>query len=187
MRNGFRAVFLCASLLATNGALAQTVVQFGIEGLRLGDRQDGMAQASSFNMGFVDNTATVQSTTASGAASRSVVPGQRAAQDVVLTLPTGNATVMLSRAVMGATIYPRATIQIVQANTKNPPIFQVQLFDVLVTSVVMGKSGNDGGPGFTEIKLRASRYEMFNNNQDPRGVMSPGAKAGIDVRAGKVY
>jgi type VI protein secretion system component Hcp len=145
-----------------------------------------MAQANSFSMGFVDSTVTVQSTGASGAVSRGVVPGTRTAQDAVLTMPMGNAAVMLSRAVMGGNPLPRATVQFMPANGKNP-IFQAQFFDVLVTSVVIGKSGNDSGPGFVEVKLRASRYEMFNNNQDPRGALSPGAKAGIDVRAGKVY
>ena len=188
MRNLLRAAFLLVALLAVKGAFAQTVVLFGVDGLKLGDYPQGMALANSFSMGFVDNTTTVQSTTAAGTASRGTVPGQRSIQDIVLTLPTGNATIMLSRAVMAGTLLPRATVQIVQANkTQNAPIFQVMVYDVLVTSVVMGKSGNDGGPGFTEVKLKGSRYDMFNNNQDPRGAMSPGAKAAIDVRAGKVY
>jgi len=186
MRNSIRVVFLIVAMLAMNGAFAQVLILFGVDGLRLGDRTDGMVQANSFTMGFVDNTVTVQSSTASGAVSKGVVPGTRAAQDVVLTFPMGNAAIMLSRAVMAGAPLPRATVQFMPANGKNP-IFQVQLFDVLVTSAVMGKSGNDSGLGIAEVKLRASRYEMFNNNQDPRGGMSPGAKAGIDVRAGKVY
>src|SRR5262245_36141252 len=130
MRTLLRVAFLLVAMLAMNGAFAQVLILFGVDGFKLGDRGDGMVQANSFNMGFVDSTVTVQSAGASGAVSRGVVPGTRTAQDVVLTVPMGNAAIMLSRAVMAGQLLPRATVQFMPANGRNP-IFQVQLSDVL--------------------------------------------------------
>src|SRR5215471_18307689 len=127
MRKLLRVAFLLVAMLAMKGAFAQVLILFGVDGLKLSDRADGLVQANSFNMGFVDSTVTVQSTGASGAVSKGVVPGTRTAQDAVLTMPMGNAAVMLSRAVMAGTLLPRATVQFMPANGKNP-IFQAQFF-----------------------------------------------------------
>src|SRR5262245_5480913 len=133
MRKLLRVALLLVAMLSMNGAFAQVLILFGVDGFKLSDRADNMVQANSFTMGFVDSTVSVQSTTATGVASRTTVPGTRTAQDAVLTMPMGNAAVLLSRAVMGGQLFPRATVQFMPANARNP-IFQVQLFDVLVTS-----------------------------------------------------
>ena len=175
MRNVLRGAFLCAALMAANTAFAQLVVLFSVDGWSaLSDRQDGLGQANSFTMGFV--------------APPGPSSGKVSVQDSVLTMPVGTAAVMFSRNVLTGTHLPGVTVMFAQGNNpKAPPVFQARLFEVFVTSVTFGKSSNDGGPGVAEVKLRASRIEMFNNTMDSRGAMRPGSKVGIDLRTQKTY
>jgi hypothetical protein len=68
-----------------------------------------------------------------------------------------------------------------------PAPFAARLSDVLVASVSLSKSGADGGPGVAEVKLNASRVELFTSIQDNTGAVRPGAKAGFDAKSGKSY
>jgi type VI protein secretion system component Hcp len=181
MRNLLRGAFLCAALTAANAAFAQVVVLFSVDGwAALSDRQDGMGQANSFSMGFA-NAAVA---TSGGAP----VSGKPSVQDCVLTMPVGTAAIMFSRNVLNGTHLPGVTVQFAQGNNaKAPPIFQARLVQVFVTSVTFAKSGNDGGPGVAEVRLRASRIEMFNNTVDSRGAMRPGSKVGIDLKTLSTY
>jgi type VI secretion system (T6SS) effector Hcp len=175
MRNLLRGAFLCAALTAANAVFAQVVVLFGVDGWSaLSDRQDGLGQANSFTMGFV--------------APPGPSAGKASVQDSVLTMPVGTAAIMFSRNVLSGTHLPGVTVMFAQANNpKAPPIFQARLFEVFVTSVTLGKSINDGGPGVAEVKLRASRIEMFNNTMDNRGAMRPGSKVGVDLKTQRTY
>lgn len=184
MHNVCRFAFLCASLLAMNGAFAQVVVLFSVDGW---GKPGDMYQASSFNMGFVDNAVQVQAGGVTGSAASRTIAGNVVIRDSVLTMPMGNAAMLFSRAVMSRQMLPTVTVQFAQANAKNPPIFQARLSDVLVTAVTLAKGSNDGGPGVAEVTLRGSRIEIFNNTQNPTGAIQPGIKGGFDARANKAF
>jgi type VI protein secretion system component Hcp len=182
MRNLFRAVFLSLALVAMNGAVAQQSVVFSVDGWpRLSARDDGKIIANAFTWGV---SAPALSTPGAGAQS-----GKASIQDSVLVFPMGDAAVLFAQAAMRGQRLPAVLVefQLTRATRGSPAPFAARLSDVLVTSVSLSKSGADGGPGVAEVKLSASRVELFTSNQDNTGAMRPGAKAGFDAKAGKSY
>jgi type VI protein secretion system component Hcp len=177
-----RIVFLSLALAAVNEAVAQQSVVFSVDGWpRIGTRQDGKIDASSFIMGI---SAPAPSSPGVGAGS-----GKVSFQDSVLTLPISDAAVLFAQAAMRGQRLPTVLVEFPSARAKpgGPAPFAARLSDVLVTSVSLSKSANDGGPGAAEVKLNASRIELFTSIQDNTGAVRPGAKAGFDARAGKSY
>ena len=173
MRNALRIVFLWLALLGMNGAFAQVAVLFSVDGWpQISDRPDRMIQAHSFTMGFAD---TVQGLGATGT-NRVVV------QDSVLVVPVGDAAMLFSNAVLNSQRLRMVTVQFGPANPnmKAAPLFQANLLSVIVTSVTLSKTGTDGGPGSAEVKLRAARISVHNNNVDGKGAPRPGQKAEFD-------
>jgi len=181
MRSAFRVV-LFLSLLAVNQAFAQQTVVFSVDGWgRLSTREDGKAVANIFTWGA---SAPAPSTPSGGASS-----GKVSVQDSVLVFPIGDAAVRFVQAALRGQHLPTVLVEFPSAKEKpgSAAPFAARLSDVLVTSVALSKAGADGGPGVAEVKLNASRIELFANIQDPTGVIRPGAKAGFDVRSGKSY
>ena len=172
MRNPFRIVFLLLAL-AANAALAQQSVVYTVDGWA------SKAPANSFVWGV-----TAPNTPATTGAS-----GKLSFPDSTLTIPLGDPAVQFVQAAMRGTHLGTVLIEfpLKGARPSDPAPFAIRLTEVFVTSVTLGKSGGDGGPGTAEIKLKASRIEMYSSRQDPTGKMSPAAKAGIDARAMKAY
>ena len=184
MRSAFRVV-LFLSLLAVNQAFAQQTVVFSVDGWpRLSTRSDGKVVANSFIWGV---SAPAPSTSSAGPS----IPGKASVQDSVLIFPIGDAAVLFAQAVLRGQHLPVVLVEFAstsaKANPGGPAPFAARLSDVLVTSVSLSKSGSDGGPGVAEVKLNASRIELFVADQDRTGAMRPGAKAGYDARSGKAY
>jgi type VI protein secretion system component Hcp len=180
MRSAFRVVVLLLALPVASEAFAQQTVVFSVDGWpRLSTRQDGKVVANAFTWAV---TAPAPSTPGAGAGA-----GKASVQDSVLAFPVGDAAVLFAQAAMRGQHLPAVLIEFPSAKAKpgGPAPFAARLTDVLVTSVNLSKSGADGGPGVAEVKLSASRVELFTSNQDPTGAMRPGAKAGFDVRSGK--
>jgi type VI protein secretion system component Hcp len=177
-----RIVFLSLALAAVTEAVAQQSVIFSVDGWpRIGTRQDGKIDASSFSWAV---SAPAPSTLSGGAGSGKVSP-----QDSVLTFPISDAAVRFAHAAMRGERLPVVLVEFPSARAKpgGPAPFAARLSDVLVTSVSLSKSGNDSGPGAAEVKLNASRVELFTSIQDNTGAVRGGAKAGFDARSGKAY
>jgi len=182
MRSAFRVVFLFVALLAANAAFAQQTVVFSVDGWpRMSTRDDGKIPALSFSWG-VSAPATASSGAGGGA-------GKPSIQDAALALPIGDAAVLFALVAMRGQHLPMVLVEFPSAKGKpgSAAPFAVRLGEVVVTSVSLSKSGNDGGPGVAEVKLNASKVELFSSHQDNTGAVRPGAKAGFDVRAGKAF
>lgn len=180
MRSAFRVVFLLLALLAANAAFAQQTVVFSVDGWpRMSTRDDGKIAALSFSWGV-----SAPVTAASGAGGGS---GKPSIQDAVLVLPIGDAAILFALAALRGQHLPVVLVEFPLAKAKpgGAAPFAARLGEVMVTSVSLSKSANDGGPGVAEVKLNASRVELFSSHQDPTGAMRPGAKAGFDARSGK--
>jgi type VI secretion system secreted protein Hcp len=180
MRSAFRAVFLFLALLAVSEAFAQQTILFSVGGWpRISTRDDGKANANAFTWGV--------SAPVSAAAGAGGGAGKASVQDSVLVFPIGDAAVLFAQAAMRGQRLPMVLVEFPSAKAKpgSAAPFAVRLSDVLVTSVSLSKSGADGGPGAAEVKLNASRIELFVTDQDNTGAPRPGAKAGYDVRSGK--
>lgn len=178
-----RIVFLSLALAAVTEAVAQQSVIFSVDGWpRIGTRQDGKIDASSFSWAV---SAPAPSTSSSGAS----IPGKASIQDSVLAFPISDAAVLFAQAAMRGQRLPVVLVEFPSARAKpgGPAPFAARLGDVLVTSVSVSKSANDGGPGVAEVKLSASRVELFTSIQDNTGAVRGGAKAGFDARSGKAY
>jgi type VI protein secretion system component Hcp len=177
-----RIVFLSLALAAVNEAVAQQSVVFSVDGWpRIGTRQDGKIDASSFTWGVSGPAPSSPGAVASS--------GKVSIQDSVLMFPISDAAVLFAQAAMRGQHLPVVLVEFPSARAKpgGPAPFAARLSDVLVTSVSVSKSANDGGPGVAEVKLSASRVELFTSIQDPTGAVRGGAKAGFDAKAGKSY
>jgi type VI secretion system secreted protein Hcp len=184
MRSAFRVVVLFLALLVASGAFAQQTIVFSVDGWpRLSTRSDGKVLANSFTWGVL--------APASAAAGAGGGAGKASVQDSVLAFPIGDAAVLFAQAAMRGQRLPVVLVEFASTSAKakpgGPAPFAARLSDVLVTAVNLSKSGSDGGPGVAEVKLNASRIELFVADQDNTGAMRPGAKAGFDAKAGKSY
>jgi type VI protein secretion system component Hcp len=180
MHSAFRVVVLFLALLVASEAFAQQTVVFSVDGWpRLSNRQDGKVVANSFTWGV---SVPAPATIGPGAGS-----GKVSVQESVLMFPIGDAAVLFAQAAMRGQRLPTILVEFPSAKEKpgGPAPFAARLGDVLVTSVSLSKAGADGGPGVAEVKLNASRIELFVSNQDNTGAVRPGAKAGFDARSGK--
>jgi type VI protein secretion system component Hcp len=181
MRSAFRAVFPIFALLVVNAAFAQQTLVFSVDGWpRLSARDDGKLVANSFTWGVSQ-----PAPTSPGPGAQS---GKASIHDGVLVFPIGDAAVRFAKAALNGEHLRTVLVEFPSARAKpgGPAPFAARLSDVLVTFVNLSKSGADGGPGVAEVRLSASRIELFTNNQDPStGAMRPGAKAGYDVKSGK--
>ena len=171
MRNSFRAVLLFLAVEAANVAVAQQSVTFSLDG--------GATKiiANAFTWGI----ATQAPTAATGGAFNPTL------QDSQLQLPIGDAAVLFAQDAMRVKVLPMVLVEFPLARAKpgGPAPFAARLSNVVVTSVTLSKSGTDGGPGVADVKLRASKVELFITNQAPDGSMRPGTKAGFDASTGK--
>ena len=177
MHSSMRIVLLLIALATTDAALAQQTIVFSVEGWgKLSNRDDGKAIATSFQWGV-----TAPASPATGGA------GKPSVQDAVLALPIGDAAVRFAQAAIRGLHLTWVLVEfpLTRGDQKGPAPFAVRLTEVFVTSVSLGKSGSDGGPGIAEVKLNASRIEIFSSKQDAKGGMSPASKTGWDVRAGR--
>ena len=174
MRNLFRIVFPLLAL-AANAALAQQSIVYTVEGI------GGKTPANSFTWGVT--TTNTPAIGAGGGAS-----GKPAFPDSTLTIPIGDGAVQFAQWAMRGETLKAVLVEFPNrgARPSDPAPFAIRLYFVVVTSVTLGKSG-DGGPGTAEIKLKAARVDLFSAHQDPTGRMSPGAKAGYDIKAGKAF
>jgi len=174
VRNLFRIAFLLLAL-AANAALAQQSIVYTVEGV------GGKTPANSFTWGVT--TTNTPAIGAGGGAS-----GKPAFPDSTLTIPIGDGAVQWAQWAMRGETLKAVLVEfpVKGARPSDPAPFAIRLYFVVVTSVTLGKSG-DGGPGTAEIKLKAARVDLFSAHQDPTGRMSPGAKAGYDIKAGKAY
>jgi hypothetical protein len=172
VRNLFRIVFLLLTL-AANAALAQQSIVYTVEGVT------GKTPANSFSWA-VTTTNTPVIGAGGGASGKPTFP------DSTLTMPIGDGAVQFAQWAMRGETLKAILVEFPNrgARPSDPAPFAVRLYFVVVTSVTLGKSG-DGGPGTAEIKLKASRVDLFSAHQDPTGRMSPGAKAGYDIKAGR--
>jgi hypothetical protein len=166
-------VLLVSIALAANAALAQQSIVYTIEGV------GGKTPANSFTWGVT----TTNTPGAGGGAS-----GKPTFLDSTLTIPIGDGAVQFAQWAMRGENLKAVLVEfpVRGARPSDPAPFAVRLYDVVVTSVTLGKSG-DGGPGAAEIKLKAARVDLFSAHQDPTGRMSPGAKAGYDIKAGRPF
>jgi type VI protein secretion system component Hcp len=180
MRSAIRVVVLFLALLGVREAFAQQTILFSVDGWpRLSTRDDGKVAANAFTWGV---SAPAPSTPSGGAGA-----GRASIQDSILMFPIGDAAVLFAQAALRGQHLPVVLVefQSTRAQPGGPAPFAARLSDVLVTSVSLSKSGTDGGPGVAEVKLNASRIELFTSNQAPTGAIRPGAKAGFDARSGK--
>lgn len=182
MRSALRVLVLLLALPVVNEALAQQTVVFSVDGWpRLSTRDDGKMIANAFTWGV--------SAPAPSAAGGGGQAGRASVQDSVLMFPIGDAAVLFAQAAMRGQRLQTVLVEFASTSAKakpgGPAPFAARLSDVLVTSVSLSKSGSDGGPGVAEVKLNASRIELFVTDQDRTGAIRPGAKAGYDVRSGK--
>ena len=170
MKGSLRIVFLILALAGATAALAQQSIVYTVEGVT------GKIPANSFTWGV-----TAPNTPATTGAA-----GKLAFTDSTLTIPIGDGAVQFAQWAMRGEILKAILVEFPNkgARPSDPAPFAMRLYFVVVTSATLGKSG-DGGPGTAEIKLKASRVDLFSAHQDPTGRMSPGAKAGYDIKAGK--
>ena len=176
MRSSMRTVLLLIAFATTDAALAQQTIVFSVEEWKLGNRDDGKAIATSFQWGV---TSPASPATGGG--------GKPSVQDAVLAFPIGDAAVRFAQAAIRGLRLSSVLVEfpLTRGDPRGPAPFAVRLTDVFVTSVSLGKSGSDGGPGIAEVKLKASRIEIFSGKQDAKGGVSPASKTGWDVRAGR--
>jgi len=170
----YLAVFFFAALAATADALAQSrqEVVYSVEGWpRLSTRKDGKAIAMSFTFGV------------------QVPAGKPSVQDFAMTMPVGDPFTLFMRSALRGETLKSVLIEFPLAGEGSGPRapFAARLTEVRVTSVQLGKSSGDAGPGIAEVKLQASRFEIFTGTQDPRGAITGGQQMGWDQRTGKAF
>jgi len=183
VRNSFRIVFLLLALSAANTALAQQTVLYQVPGWdKLSLRDDNKGIANSFRWG-------VGSTGSPAMGSGGPGPVKVTVQDASLSIPVGDAALLFAQTALRGQRLQGILVEfsLTKGDSKGPAPFAFRLSDVLVTSVLFSKSGQDGGPGVAEVTLNAQKVELFSGTQDRTGRVEPGRKAGFDVRTNKVF
>ena len=183
MRNPIRIVFLVLAMAATGAALAQQTVLYQVPGWdKISARDDNKGIANSFRWGV--------GSTGSPAMGQAVPgPVKVTVQDASLSIPVGDAALLFAQtALRGQRLqWILVEFSLTKGDPKGPAPFAFRLSDVLVTSVLFSKSGQDGGPGVAEVTLNAQKVELFSGTQDRTGRVEPGRKAGFDVRTNKPF
>jgi hypothetical protein len=184
VRNPIRIVFLLLAMAATGAALAQQTITYQVPGWdKISNRDDNKGIANSFRWGV---GSTAPPATSSGAPGQ----GKVTVQDASLSIPVGDAALLFAQTALRGQHLPWILVEfpLTRGDPKGPAPFAFRLSEVVVTSVVLGKSGQDGGPGVAEVTLNAQKVELFSGTQDPKtGKVNPARKAGFDVRVGKPF
>ena len=185
MRTSIRVVLVSIALAAACPALAQQTVLYRVDGWgKLSARDDGKGIANSFQwMVYTGSTPPAPMGTGGGA------QGKVNAGDATLSIPAGDAAVHFAQAAMRGQHLPTVLVEfaLTKASPNDPAPFAIRLSEVSVMSVLVGKSGQDGGPGVAEVRLYAQRVELYASTQDRTGRVNPSSKAGFDSRAGKAF
>ena len=162
----FIAALFSTFLTAASGAAAQgQEIVYSVDSWpRISTRADGKLTALSVSFG----TQVPRAGPGAG--------GVATADDIVLTIPAGDAVALWWKDAVTRKSRVRVLIEFAVVGPKpaaRAP-FAVRLSDVIVNSVQVSKSRGDSGPGIAEVKLQAIAYEIFRSKQDATGAVNPG-------------
>lgn len=167
-----KAALFCILFAAASGVAAQgqEIVYSVDQWPKISTRNDAKLAALSVSLGTQSPRAGPR---AAGAAT---------ADDVVLTIPVGEAVAQWWRAAVTQRHLAWVLIElpVVAPKPAARAPFAVRLSEVVVTSVQVSKPRGDSGPGVVEVKLQARAYEIFTSKQDATGAVKAGEGFGWD-------
>lgn len=166
----------CALLVAGSGAAAQgQEIVYSVSAgdwPKMGTRADGKLTALSFSFG-------TQASTDRGPTM----------EDFVLEIPVGDAMGAWWKAALMRKAFVQVLVEFParqQKSGQRAP-FAVRLGNAVVTSVHASKPKGDAGPGIAEVRLQATRFEVYTATQDASGGMKEGLHFGWDAATRKAF
>jgi type VI secretion system secreted protein Hcp len=182
MRKLSLAAFFCISLAAASEAAAQSRQNFvyTVEGWpKMAGRADGKGEMLAWGWGLSDES--------TPSATAKPTPGAGAKfHDLSMTTWLDDRVVLFMRHSLEGRPLKTVLIELFPASAKPAPRapFAIRLSDVRVTGVTTG--GSAGEDRLTaNVRLSASKVEIYTAHQTATGTTQPGQQLGWDIKAGK--